>query len=70
MRVRVEEAIPVAEDERVRVELSRATTSGSTEDPDRPGVRRWELQLAPREVRELEAGYDVRWPKEVVLASR
>ncbi len=70
VRVRVEEAIPVAEDERVRVELSRATTSGSTEDPDRPGVRRWELQLAPREVRELETGYDVRWPKEVVLASR
>jgi hypothetical protein len=33
-------------------------------------VRRWDLELAPREVRELEVGYDVRWPKEVVLASR
>jgi uncharacterized protein (TIGR02231 family) len=70
VRVRVEEAMPVAEDERVKVEPARSTTSGSTEDPDRPGVRRWDLQLAPREVRELETGYDVRWPKEVVLASR
>ena len=68
--VRVEEAVPVSEDERVKVELARSTSAGSREDPDRPGVRRWEVTLAPREVRDLEIGYDVRWPKEVVLASR
>lgn len=70
VRVRVEEALPISEDERVRVEVARTTTAGSSADPDRPGVRLWELQLASREVRELEVGYDVRWPKEVVLASQ
>ena len=70
VRVRVEEATPVSEDERIRVELARSTTAGSTEDPDRPGVRRWDLELAPREQRELEIGYEIRWPKDVELASR
>jgi hypothetical protein len=33
-------------------------------------VRRWDLTLEPRQTRELEIGYGMRWPKEVVVATR
>ena len=52
------------------MELTKATSPGSTEDPNRPGVRRWDVTLEPHQARELEVGYGMRWPKEVVLASR
>lgn len=70
VRIRVEEAVPVSEDERIKVELTKGTTPGSTEDRSRPGVRRWDLTLEPRQTRELEIGYGMRWPKEVVVATR
>jgi uncharacterized protein (TIGR02231 family) len=56
--------VPVSRDEAVKVKLLDGTTPATGEDPDRPGVRRWELKLAPGETRVVELRYEVRYPKD------
>jgi uncharacterized protein (TIGR02231 family) len=56
--------VPVSRDEAVKVKLLDGTTPATSEDPDRPGVRRWELKLGPGETRVVELRYEVRYPKD------
>jgi uncharacterized protein (TIGR02231 family) len=56
--------VPVSRDEAVKVRLLDGTTPATGEDPDRPGVRRWELKLAPGETRVVELRYEVRYPRD------
>ncbi len=56
--------VPVSRDEAIKVKLLDGTTPATGEDPDRPGVRRWELKLGPKETRVVELRYEIRYPKD------
>ena len=56
--------VPVPRDEAIKVKLLDGTTPATGEDPDRPGVKRWALQLGPQETRVVELRYEVRFPKD------
>jgi uncharacterized protein (TIGR02231 family) len=60
--VKLLDLVPVSRDEKIRVELLDGSTA-AREDPERPGVRSWELALAPREERAIELRYEVRYPR-------
>jgi uncharacterized protein (TIGR02231 family) len=55
--------VPVSRDEKIEVKLLDGTTPATREDPERPGVRAWELSLAAREERVVELRYEVRYPR-------
>ena len=54
--------VPVSRDEAVKVKLLEGSTPATSEDPERPGVKRWELKLGPKETRVVELRYEVRYP--------
>jgi uncharacterized protein (TIGR02231 family) len=56
--------VPVSRDEAIKVKLLDGTTPPTGEDPDRPGVKRWELRLGPGETRVVELKYEVRFPRD------
>ncbi len=56
--------VPVSRDEAVKVKLLEGSTPATSEDPERPGVKRWELKLGPKETRVVELRYEVRYPKD------
>lgn len=64
----LEERLPVAEDERIEVELDKATTPGFEDSPRRPGVKLWTFEMAAGEKREIVFAYTVRYPREMRLA--
>ena len=55
--------VPVSRDEKIQVKVLEGTTAATREDPERPGVRTWELALAPREEKVIELRYEVRYPR-------
>jgi uncharacterized protein (TIGR02231 family) len=55
--------VPVSRDEKIEVKLLDGTTPATREDPERPGVRAWELSLAAREEKVVELRYEVRYPR-------
>jgi uncharacterized protein (TIGR02231 family) len=61
--VRLLDLVPVSRDEKIRVEVLDGTTPATREDPERPGIRIWELDLAPRSEKVVELRYEVRWPR-------
>ncbi len=67
VKVTLEDRIPVSEDERIRVELNKETTPGSTEVQERPGILEWELELKAGEKREVVLSYTVRFPADLVV---
>jgi uncharacterized protein (TIGR02231 family) len=56
--------VPVSRDEAIKVKLLDGSTPATSEDPDRPGVKRWELKLGAKETRVVELLYEVRYPKD------
>ena len=65
--VTLEDRVPVSEDERIVVELGKATTPNSTASKTRPGVMLWQLTLAPREKKDVVLAYTVRYPKDLFV---
>lgn len=61
--VRLLDLVPVSREEKVTVKLLEGTTAPTSEDPERPGVRTWELKLAAREERVIELRYEVKYPR-------
>jgi uncharacterized protein (TIGR02231 family) len=61
--VKLLDLVPVSRDEKIQVKVLEGTTAATREDPERPGVRVYELPLAPREERVLELRYEVRYPR-------
>jgi uncharacterized protein (TIGR02231 family) len=61
--VRLLDLVPVSRDEKIQVKLLDGTTAATREDPERPGVKTWELKLAAREERAIELRYEVRYPR-------
>ena len=66
--VKLLDLVPVSRDEKIQVKLLDGTTAATREDPERPGVRIWELGLAPREEKVVEVRYEVRYPRELPIA--
>jgi uncharacterized protein (TIGR02231 family) len=66
--VKLLDLVPVSRDEKIRVELLGGSTAATREDPERPGVKIWELSLAPREEKVVELKYEVRYPKGMAIA--
>ena len=65
--VTLEDRLPVSEDERIVVEMGKATTPGHQPSAYRPGVILWKLTLAPREKKSVTLAYTVRYPKDLVV---
>jgi uncharacterized protein (TIGR02231 family) len=61
--VRLLDLVPVSRDEKIKVEVLDGTTKATREDPERPGIRIWELSLAAKSEQIVELRYEVRWPK-------
>jgi uncharacterized protein (TIGR02231 family) len=64
----LEDLVPVSRDEKIKVTLLDGTTAGAKEDPSRPGVRTWDLALAPRKEAVVELRYEVRSPQGLAVA--
>jgi uncharacterized protein (TIGR02231 family) len=62
--VKLLDLVPVSRDQKIRVELLDGTTAATREDAERPGVRVWELSLAPREEKAVELRYEIRFPRD------
>lgn len=60
--------VPVSRDEKIEVKLLEGTTPATREDPERPGVRAWELALGAREEKVVELRYEVRYPRGFPIA--
>jgi hypothetical protein len=64
MEITVLDQLPVARDERIEVELLRATTKPSAQDfDDRNGVLAWTDSYAANEERQIRFAYAVTYPE-------
>jgi uncharacterized protein (TIGR02231 family) len=68
VKVRLLDLVPVSRDGQIQVKLQDGTTPATREDPERPGVREWDLALGAREERVIDLRYEVRWPKGFPIA--
>lgn len=66
--VKLLDLVPVSRDEKIKVELLDGTTPATREDPERPGVRVYDLALAGREEKVIELRYQVRYPRGFPIA--
>lgn len=63
VEVRLLDLVPVSRDEKIQVKLLDGSTAATREDPERPGVKTWELKLGAKEERAIELRYEVRYPR-------
>ena len=63
VEVRLLDLVPVSREEKIEVKLLEGTTAATREDPERPGVKIWELKLAACEEKAIELRYEVRYPR-------
>lgn len=68
LTITVIDQIPVAQDERITVELLRDTTAPTERDRDgRKGVLEWAYEYRPGESRLIRLGFAVRWPEDLEI---
>ncbi len=66
LRITVLDQLPVPRDERIKVELTQASTPPTESDVDgRPGVLAWSTDLVAGSEKEIRFGYTVSWPEEI-----
>jgi uncharacterized protein (TIGR02231 family) len=63
VEVRLLDLVPVSREEKIEVKVLEGTTAATREDPERPGVKIWELKLGAKEERAIELRYEVRYPR-------
>jgi uncharacterized protein (TIGR02231 family) len=66
--VKLLDLVPVSRDEKIQVKLLGGSTAWTREDPERPGVKIWELPLGAREEKVVELRYEVRYPRDFPIA--
>jgi uncharacterized protein (TIGR02231 family) len=66
--VKLLDLVPVSRDEKIQVKLLDGSTAATREDPERPGVKVWELTLGAREEKVVELRYEVRYPRDFPIA--
>jgi uncharacterized protein (TIGR02231 family) len=59
----LQDLVPVSREEKIQVKVLDGTTPATREDPERPGVRVWELSLPPGKETVVELRYEVRFPR-------
>ncbi|MDD5729733.1 MAG: mucoidy inhibitor MuiA family protein [Candidatus Omnitrophica bacterium] len=65
-KVKLFEAMPVSEDDRIRIKMGQVSLEPKVKDwKDRKGVWLWELELAPKEKKEIIYSYTVENPREM-----
>jgi uncharacterized protein (TIGR02231 family) len=65
-RVNVYEALPVSQDDRIKVRNVRTSREPTVKDwQDRKGVWKWELDLQPKQKAEITIEYEVEHPREM-----
>ncbi len=68
VRLTLLDLVPVARDASIEVAVLDGSTRPTREDPERPGVRAWELDLKPRQEQVVEIRYEVRHPRDAAIA--
>lgn len=68
VRLTLLDLLPVARDASIEVAVLDGSTRPTREDPERPGVRAWELELKPRQEQVVELRYEVRHPRGAAIA--
>ncbi len=64
MRIEIQDQLPVSRDERIEVELLKATTEPTAKDlDDKTGVLAWAYDYKPGETREITFGYAIEFPE-------
>jgi hypothetical protein len=66
--VKLLDLVPVSRDEKIQVKLLDGSTAATREDPERPGVKIWDLSLGAREEKVVEVRYEVRYPRDFPVA--
>jgi uncharacterized protein (TIGR02231 family) len=66
--VKLLDLVPVSRDEKIQVKVLDGSTAPTREDPERPGIRIWELGLGAREEKVIELRYEVRYPRDFPIA--
>ncbi|HSN92152.1 MAG TPA: mucoidy inhibitor MuiA family protein [Anaeromyxobacteraceae bacterium] len=59
----LQDLVPVSREEKIQVKVLEGSTPATREDPERPGVRIWDLSLEPRKEAVVELRYEVRFPR-------
>lgn len=66
INVKLFEAMPVSEDDRIKVKIERVSLEPKQKDwKDRKGVWLWELELAPKEKKEIFYTYIIEHPRQM-----
>lgn len=68
VRLKLLDLVPVARDASIEVAVLDGSTRPTREDPERPGVRVWELELKPRQEQVVEIRYEIHHPRGAVIA--
>ena len=69
IRMIVEDQVPTAENDDIKVELLQITPQPTERDVrDRRGVLAWSFDAAPGETREIKLGWRLRWPADKTVA--
>jgi uncharacterized protein (TIGR02231 family) len=68
VRLTLLDLVPVARDATIEVAVLDGSTRPNREDPERPGVRAWQLELKPRQEQVVELRYEVHHPRGIVIA--
>ena len=69
IRIAIEDQVPVAENEEIKVDLLSVTTPPTEREVrDRRGVLGWSFEAAPGEVKEIKLGWRLRWPADKVVS--
>ena len=64
MRIEIQDQLPVSRDERIEVELLKATTEPTAKDlDDKTGVLAWAYDYQPGETRKVTFGYAIEFPE-------
>lgn len=62
--IKIEDQVPVSDDERIRVDILQGTTSPDGAEGDgRSGIYSWTVSLKPNVAQNLRFGFRVTWPK-------
>ncbi|OGX25957.1 MAG: hypothetical protein A3J51_01810 [Omnitrophica WOR_2 bacterium RIFCSPHIGHO2_02_FULL_45_21] len=66
IKVKLFEAMPVPEDDRIKVKINQVTHEPTLKDwKDRKGIWLWEFELEPKQKRELIYSYTIEHPREM-----
>lgn len=63
MKVTLSEPLPVSRDKEIQVTLKDGSTKPDREEPNRPGVRIYELMVPAKGERQVELRYEVKYPQ-------